>query len=323
MADTPAAELASWVSYVQGEGTRYETIASEQRARANSLQEEADDARESAASVEDATAVVAKFEMKKQRHQFKFQLDFNKSRETRIPVDFGVNIGSLRRYLDDDRVFRSVNLDDAFLKQRELAVFVDMKQLDDFKEYINFVTVQLRKTHESGEVTRDEIRIDRTNAEASDNQFSLLYGWKGDDDRDAWQGYEWRALWSFFGGNSVEGEWQPATASAIAVLPPYERTYVDVDADPDSWDERGVRAAVVDVYYDLAGKTNRKRTTLRSPDLASRVHFMLPKGASDFDYEVRWMASGGRGYQTGRRTSNFPLLFVSDLLTDELEASDD
>jgi len=55
-----------------------------------------------------------------------------------------------------------VNLDDPLYKQREL-VSSWTGERKGFGDYINFATVQMRKKHQAGDETQDEVRIDRKN----------------------------------------------------------------------------------------------------------------------------------------------------------------
>ena len=134
-------------------------------------------------------------------------------------------------------------------KQRDIAVYVDGMNSEDFGKFVNFVTVQMRKTHESGAVTTDEVRIDRKNFNAEGNRFRMLYGWKGDNDRDRWLEYEWRAIWSFFGGRDVEEPWQRTVASGIRAVPPYSIRSVSLEADKENLkDVRSRRCASITIW---------------------------------------------------------------------------
>ena len=108
-------------------------------------------------------AVVATFEMKKVRQRGLFKIDLNKFTTDSLTLRFDENIGDLSQLRSDARHFREINLDDPLYRQREINVMVDGLNAQDFGQYINFVTVQMRKKHASGEESFDEVRIDRTN----------------------------------------------------------------------------------------------------------------------------------------------------------------
>ncbi len=296
---------------------------------AGAAKKEADDARkkaEEAASAantaseldseEEQTEFVgyAAYELKQTHRTGRFEYSLDKYSNGELPIRFDENIGDLRRYLSDPHFFRSANLDDPLYKQREIEVYVDGVNSRDFDQFINFVTVQLRKEHESGDLTLQEVRIDRRNFNAEGNRFRMLYGWKGDDDRNRWLEYEWRAIWSFFGGHDVEEPWQRSIASGIRTVPPFQIRRVSLEADPDGMEQ--VRSTTVRLYYDLNGAEQVKQVTLRtsSPDDFSKpVEFLLPDGEYAYDYELSWRLRGNRSVSAPRATSREAILYVDEL----------
>jgi hypothetical protein len=260
-------------------------------------------------------AVVAAFEMKKVHQQGVFKVDLNKYTADHITLRFDENIGDLRQYLDKPDVFRDVNLDDPLYRQREIVVSLDGLNGPDFGKYVNFVSVQMRKQHAEGAVTTDEVRIDRANYTKEGNQFKLLYGWKGDNDRRRWEEFEYRPVWSFFGGGTVEEKWQKWTANGIAVKPPYTRRQVDIQGDPKAVADAGIRSITVRLFYDLAGKQQVKQVTLNvsKGQLSEQVEFMAPPDKTEYDYEIVWQLKGNRTVSSGRKTNSTGTLFVDEL----------
>ena len=177
-------------------------------------------------------AVLASFEMKSVHQSGTFKIDLNKYTTDNLTLRFDENIGDMRSLKEGDN-FRQVNLDDPLYKQRELVVMVDGMNAKDFGDYINFATVQMRKKHQAGDETQDEVRIDRANFNKEGNNFKLLYGWKNDSDRRKWMDYEYQTTWSFFGGKQVQAPWVRANAGAIDLAPPFQKHSVDLQADPD------------------------------------------------------------------------------------------
>lgn len=261
-------------------------------------------------------AVVAAYEMKKVRHRGMFRIDLNKYTSDTLTLRFDENIGDLRDLMEDGETFRQVNLDDPLYRQREIVAFVDGMNAEDFGEYINFVSVQMRKKHEEGEETHDEVRIDRDNFNDEGNAFKLLYGWKGDDDRRRWMEYEYRAQWSFFGGASLEQDWAATTSGALNLAPPFQRRTVTLEAtDMEALEEAGVRAITVKVYYDLGGEDLVRQEVLNASkgELSRTVEFMLPANEFEYDYEISWTLRGNRTLSSGRRTTSDAILFVDEL----------
>jgi hypothetical protein len=306
----------------------YRRLAEEARAEADELrtgepEEGSDDAGpggdEEALEEEEKEptfAIMATFQMKRVRQRGTFTIDLNKFTTDSITLRFDENIGDLRRYMSEEKHFRQVNLDDPLYRQREIVAMVDGLNAADFGQYINFATVSLRKRHESGEETYDEVRIDRNNFNREGNAFKLLYGWKGDNDQRRWQRYDYKVAWSFFGGSSVEdADWSTREAGAINLAPPYQRREVTIEGDPRALEEERVRAIDVKVYYTLDNTPKLSQKTIRvsQEPLSQRVEFMLPADTYEYEYEITWALRGNVTLTSGRRRSTSAFLSVDEL----------
>jgi hypothetical protein len=260
-------------------------------------------------------AIVAAYELKKVHQRGIFRIDLNKYTTDRLTLRFDENIGDLRGLFADAEHFRQVNLDDPLFRQREIAVFVDGLNAKDFGNYINFVVVHMRKKHSGGEVTDDEVRIDRNNFNAQGNAFKLLYGWNGDTDRQRWMEYEYQPVWSFFGGQQVESPWRASSAGALDLAPPYQRRLVDLQAEPKAIADAGVRSITVKIYYRLADTEQVKQVTLNvsKNQLADKIEFMTPVDAPDYEYEITWRLTGNRTLSSGRQKASDDVLFVDEV----------
>lgn len=260
-------------------------------------------------------AIVAAYEMKRVRQRGTFRIDLNKYTADSLTLRFDENIGDLTSLRSDTRHFREINMDDPLYRQREITVMVDGLNAQDFGQYVNFVTVQMRKRHAGGDETLDDVRIDRKNFNAEGNRFSLLYGWKGDNDRRRWLEYEYRPVWSFFGGVPVEGTWTSTTDGALNMAPPFQRRSVELQAAADAVQQNGIRAVTVRVFYTLGGVEKSKVVTLNAAksQLSEKVEFMLPADVVDYEYEITWQLTGNRTRSSGRQTGNSGVLFVDEV----------
>lgn len=263
-------------------------------------------------------ALVATYEMKRLRQRGTFRVDLNKYTSDSLTLRFDENIGDLRRYIGDQSHFREVNLDDPLFKQREIVAFIDGLNAGDFGEYVNFVTLHMRKRHEGGGETHDEVRIDRNNFNAEGNSFKLLYGWKGDNDRRHWLDYEYRTYWSFFGGSTVEDpDWRSTSSGAINLAPPYQRREVTLEADPAvlAQFDRKVRSITVKIYYQLGGEERVRLTSLNpsTEPLSKTVEFMLPADVFEYEYEISWRLYGNESVTSGRQKTSEPTLYVDEV----------
>jgi len=304
---------------LQDRATRLRERATETREERDRLESEEDEAEPEDLEEEveaPSFALVAAYEMKRVRQHGVYRIDLNKFSPDTLTLRFDENIGDLRRFLGDASYFREVNLDDPLYVQREVRAFVDGLNAEDFGNYINFVTVGLRKRHEAGEETYDEVRIDRENFNREGNNFVLMYGWKGDRNRSRWMSYDYRLTWSFFGGSAVEDpDWRQTTSGAIDLVPPYQRRQVTIEADPGLLAAAEVRSATIRIYYRL-GDQERVQTATLNPaqgELSKVVEFMLPADTYDYDYEVSWRLLGNRSVSSGRQRTNESILYVDEV----------
>ncbi len=316
----PAATLARKnADAKKSEAAEARTLANQLKSQLDAARTAANNATATAAGAEEQIEFsgFASYELKKVHRTGHWEYSLDKYSNGEITNRFDENIGDLTAFLDDPLFFRQVNLDDPFFKQREVLVYVDGPNSEDFGKFINFVTVQLRKTHGNGQVTFDEVRIDRNNFNTEANRFRLLYGWKdhADDDRERWRGYEWRAIWSFFGGADIEEPWKATAASGIRAKPPLERRTVNLEAMPDSMKEAQVRSITVRLYYDLAGAEKVEQVTLNTDrgESSLSVPMMLPPGRYDYDYDVSWRLRGNRSVALPRSKTNESILYVDEL----------
>jgi hypothetical protein len=192
-------------------------------------------------------ALMATYQMKRSRVSGIYRMDFNKHLADTLVFPSRGNIGDMRP-LFKTGAFRQVNLDDPLYQQREIVTMIDGLNAEDFGQYINSVSLRLRKTHAGGDITHDEIRINRKNFNDEAANFKLLYGWKGDNDRSRWMDYEYQTAWSFFGGHTVETPWTKTTVGDITLSPPLQRRSVELQGDPKRLAELGVRAVNVKIF---------------------------------------------------------------------------
>lgn len=256
-------------------------------------------------------SIAVSYEMKESRQTGTFNINLNKYTIDKRTFRFDQNLGEIKC----DECFRQVNLDDPFYKQRELVAYVDGANAQDFGTFINFVNVMLRKTHQSGEVTDYELRVDRNNFNKEGNDFRMVYGWKGDNDRSKWLNYEYKLIWSFFGGATIDLGWVKANAGAIPLAPPYLQRQITIEADPDALNEAGVRAVDVILYYKLGDQQLNKTITMMPSknEYSKLVNIIVPKDKPTYDYEITWTLKGNVRKSVPRTPSSSGALFVNDI----------
>lgn len=260
--------------------------------------------------------VSAGYKMKETRSSGETVLSMNHmSSVTRVST-IGFNVGNLwEEYGDDPNIFKTVNLADDAFKQREIHVGIDGAILPEFEAYINSVTTVLRKQHQDGNVTVREVVVDhQTFKESAGNDFRMIYGWSGDDDRDAWLQYDFRTRWSFKGGGKYETGWTLAEANMIDLYAPYHRKVVKVYGDHEALVEQGVRAVLVEVDYPFfeGRKTDKLRIRADRPIEDQTLELTLPHDTNAYHYKITWIVSrGGKVIEEGDDSTG--IIFIDEL----------
>jgi hypothetical protein len=228
---------------------------------------------------------------------------------------FSENIAGLVRNLrNDPRYFREINLDDPAYQQREVLVSLDGQDASDFDKFVNYVLVSIKKRHQNGEETVDELKIDKTNYQQSMNAFRLMYGYNQDTDRDRWLQYDYRVIWNLYGGVQWDSGWQTSTDYIIPAVPPHRYRELRVEADPAVLQEKGVRHATVDFSAKLLGGTYTEQVELRpsGPSAAIIKYAHLP-GDLEYSYDVRWRMSGGTYEDSGPLSSEDGTIYADEM----------
>jgi hypothetical protein len=262
-------------------------------------------------------SVTAGFQIKRVKKSGTFEISMKRASTDQLYTRFDENVGPIAKSCK--KCLQRVNLDDPMFKQREILVVLDGYNESDFGQFINYVTVTLRKTHQDGSETVDDVRIDRKNFVEFNNRFKLLYGWKGDDDRQKWLKYEYRVEWSFFGDYTVQEDWQEAEANAINLGPSLKIARVEFEADPSILADSQVRMVGVKVYYEYGAgeKMIQLRLMPRKNEVNGTLEFLLPKEVYDFEYEVTWTTNDNKKFNQPRQTSNDVFLFVDNVPLNE------
>ncbi len=264
-------------------------------------------------------AIVARYQFRREKQSGTFRLSLNKYTSSSHNDNFDENIGDLSRLKNDERFFKTVNLDDdQAYDQREIVVMLNGLNSSDFDNYINFASVKLRKRHESGAETIDDVRIDKANIDRTGSKFILLYGNKGDTDRQRWLDYEIQTTWNFAGGHEEgDASFQLSNGEAIALSPPIERRSLQIEADPDLLAAANVRAVDVKVFWTIGDQTDSEQVLLRLPNTSASVHLLTASNSFRYEFEITWMRGNGLpDLRSGRLSGSSSMLFVDNLPDD-------
>lgn len=254
------------------------------------------------------------YRTKQMRRSGTTRVDLSHQTPVEKVMTIGFNVGDLwTRYEDDPTMFKTVNLADPAFQQREIHVAIDGAILPEFEKYINSVTAVLRKQHQNGKTTVQEVVIDRETFKREQNDFRMIYGWNGDDDRTAWLAYDYRARWSFKGGGVYETDWTRSEANMIDLYAPYKRKEVKVFGDNEALAEQGVRVVVVEVDYPFFEGRKKDKIRMRADEpIADQVmELTLPLDQNEYHYRITWIRSGERLEAEGSDSTG--ILFVDEL----------
>ena len=250
-------------------------------------------------------SVAVSYELKQERRKGTYRIDLNKYTETTKSMPFAYNPGNVKATCAP--CFLEVNIDDPLMKQREITATLGGTNSADFASYINFVNVILKKKHQNGQETVDEVKIDKSKFNATGNFFKMLYGWKGDEDRSKWLEYEYQTMWSFNGGNQVSSGWQKSEFGSIALEPPYLKKPVYIEVDPDFIQAESIRAVEVKFYSKLGDKEETQTVNLKTSkdELTRTIDILLPRNADTYDYEITYFLKGKDPVISKKKPSNY------------------
>ena len=261
------------------------------------------------------TALVVGYTMREVRQRGTYRIDLTKYTTSSISLRFDQNVGPI----NCDECFQQFNIDDPLYQQREIAAILDGFNAEDFERSLNFVSVAFRKKHQNGETTEGDIRIDRSRFNQDGNYFKFTYGWKGDENRNLWRDYQYQMVWSFFGGATIEGDWNDTDINTLPLSPPYRLKSIIVEADPEIMAEEGIRSVQVDVYFSIDGQEQTRQVQLRSRDdvAEKKVEILEPADwlgqEPGYEYQVTWRMRDGTEKQSPRKQSTSLLLYADQL----------
>lgn len=192
------------------------------------------------------------------------------------------NVGPIyTRYGSNTNIFKTVSLEDPTFIQREIGVNLDGDLIPEFKNFINSVTVQFRKTHGDNTQTYREIVLTKANLNQTN---TLTYGFAQDHDRLQWLEYEYRILYDFSGGKKYNTSWTSQSNAIINVYVPFRRYNILFDGDTQWLKEQQIRAIVIKIEYGLFSQKFKEQITIRPQDDLSNLSIPVTLPHDDFKY---------------------------------------
>jgi hypothetical protein len=204
------------------------------------------------------------------------------------------NIGNIySRFGSNEKFFKTINLDDPDFAQREIKIGVDGDLEPAFKGMVNSVVVTLKKNHENGETTIDELVLNAQNFNTI-HESGLIYGRKGDVDSDSWMNYDYVSNWSLRGGVQVVDTTKQNSAMITLALPYYSQEVLII-GDSQVLEEADVRVAVVEISYDFFGEKKKSKVNIKPGAIEDQsIQLIQPNGSSNYDVNITWFSSDGK-----------------------------
>lgn len=204
-----------------------------------------------------------------------FTITLSQNSTIKVPVVTAGNLGGLYDAIGEDkRYFRIVNLEDPAFQSHTVHFQIDGGYIDSFKDTINFASINFRKKYPGQPSFTRAVHFTHEDVKKGKTIQSVKFprvGLKGDN----WTEYEYQVRWSLRDGPVVsipsgKNNWIKARDSIVAMVPPFVKQVLEVDADRSMFQSNGISTALLDFATVLAGKPKRiKGAVLRAKDASS------------------------------------------------------
>lgn len=233
----------------------------------------------------------------------KFYLNLSKSTTIKVPVHTSGNIAGIYDEMkDDNKYFRVVNLADSDFQKRTVHFQVDGGFINAFNEILNSVSVSFRKTYKDGndDATGDLLFTQKDLIEGKDFK-QIIYPRLGITGSE-WMDFEYKISWNLKGEPKpieipkASNLWKKDNASLIALVPPFKKINIEIDADRDAFKASGIRTVTVRFLVILNSKAEAQKTViLRDSDTENTEKIALYHDEDEpLAYQVTWYAKQGK-----------------------------
>ncbi len=233
-------------------------------------------------------------------------------REERIMVMSG-NIGGIyQRFGEDKSYFSTVSLDDPVFQERTIEVILDGQNFEDFKEYINSVSVLFKKERWGNPATTGEVKFFDEQFAEKGNRLTFTYG-RGGEGSTEWLNYEYKPKWSFHGGIEWEGDWVKTSDSVVTLSPVVNYRSVQITMDKDNIEENGIKAAAFQIKHQIFGKETLREVIVdheKGDPLEAEYRYLHEEGILDYQYKVIWLLKDGREIHSDWIKKETPIIYA-------------
>lgn len=258
----------------------------------------------------------ASFKYKDVRTEGKAVFQFNKRASIERHAVITANIGpQIKALLDDPEYVSFVSTHDSAFDLRKIFVMVDGALAPDIGEFVNSVTVKIRKQHPGGRESIDDVIISNLNLKQQTTFGPLTYNNIEKEKSDEWMSYDYATEWKFEGGGVYQTPWRESSTSMVSLDAPYRRQLVHIEGDGQRLLDEGIRAVVVEVEYDFFDQKKPIRQSFRPSAQAINIEpleIILPEQQKNYRYQINWLRAGAAPL-TQSGDDDLGYLFVDEL----------
>ena len=243
----------------------------------------------------------------------KYEVDMRKRlREDREVVMSGNVSGVYQKYGEDKRFFTVVSLDDPTFQERSVEVILDGQDADDFKNYINSVSVIFRKQRFAGPMMTGEVKFFEQQFAERGNRLSFKYG-RVNEASTEWLDYEYKTKWNFYGGIEWESDWTGTSDSVITLSPPVKRRTIEISVDEDNILKNGIKAVAIQIKHKIFGKDILKEVVInydRGDPLQANYTYLHEEGKAGYSFKAIWLTLDGKEVETNWVNRESPFVYA-------------
>lgn len=222
-----------------------------------------------------------------------FLLNLSKSSTIKVPIHTAGNIGGLFSLLgNDERYFSIVNMDDAMGQRKEVQFLLNNKYADGFDEWINAVSVNVRKkygNHQTDFTKNIVFSADdlKKGAYIKTIDFPRL-GLSTED----WDLYEYQIKWDYRNLRNAVSDtgWIQTRNSIVSLNFPFDKEEILIEVDTSAFKTPKISAVEVIFAAQLAGEKQKVRSVLFRKAEVERVKkvFIYRDPKQSIVYQVKW-----------------------------------
>ncbi|MDI6846500.1 MAG: hypothetical protein QME28_10250, partial [Candidatus Saccharicenans sp.] len=253
------------------------------------------------------------YSFKRTKLSGRYEVDMRRRlREDREIVMSGNISGIYQKYGQDGRFFTVVSLDDPTFQERTVEVILDGQDAEDFKNFVNSVSVIFKKQRMAGQVMTGEVKFFEQQFAEKGNRLSYKYS-RLNEAATEWLNYEYRTKWSLYGGVEWESDWVRTDDSVLTLTPPVRRRTIEISVDEDNILQNKVKAVAIQVKHSIFGKDILKEVIInydKGDPLQVNYTYMHEEGKPGYSYRLIWLLLDGREVSTDWINRESPFIFA-------------